>query len=85
MSRKRQVKKSIFIFLYFCIFVFLYNYSSFFSPTENLMENAKQFQKNTNELKKVMWWKNMKLWLAIIAIIVVIIIVIVVICVLVVK
>ena len=53
--------------------------------TDDLKKNAEQFEKSTDELKKVVWWKNMKLWAIIIAIIVIIIIVIVVVCVVAIK
>ena len=52
---------------------------------ESLAHNANAFQKNSNQLKKTMWWKNVKLMLIIGAIIAIVVIVLIVIIVLAVK
>jgi len=40
---------------------------------EALNDSAKKFQRSSRALKNVMWWKNVKMWLLIIAIVAVLI------------
>eukprot|EP01117_Protostelium_nocturnum_P006487 TRINITY_DN2338_c0_g1_i4.p1 TRINITY_DN2338_c0_g1~~TRINITY_DN2338_c0_g1_i4.p1 ORF type:complete len:222 (-),score=58.71 TRINITY_DN2338_c0_g1_i4:137-802(-) len=41
--------------------------------TENLNQNALKFKKSSTALKRAMWWKNVKLMLAIVAVVLIII------------
>jgi len=41
--------------------------------SEALNDSAKKFQRSSRALKNVMWWKNVKMWLLIIAIVAVLI------------
>ena len=45
------------IFLYFYILFYLYATAT---ATEELQQQAGVFKRNANELKKKMWWKNIK-------------------------
>jgi len=45
--------------------------------SEGLKEGANRFSKTSTQVKKKMWWKNLKYMLAIIAVIIVIILVII--------
>ncbi len=41
--------------------------------SDQLNQSAKRFQKSSRNLKNVMWWKNVKMWLIIIAVVIVLI------------
>lgn len=45
--------------------------------SENIAIEANQFKRNAVQLKKTMWWRNMKLWLLIIGVIIIVIIIII--------
>lgn len=47
--------------------------------SENIAIEANHFKRNAVQLKRTMWWKNMKLWLIVIAVIIIIIVIIVII------
>ena len=67
------------------LFLNIFKYLLLFFYSESLAHNANAFQKNSNQLKKTMWWKNVKLMLIIGAIIAIVVIVLIVIIVLAVK
>jgi Synaptobrevin len=41
--------------------------------SDQLNQSAKKFQKSSKALKNVYWWKNVKMWILIIAIVIVLI------------